>query len=146
MCLLLYYLLRFELGKNVIQKVMKKQKKFLVIINILLISIMRIVINHGYGEIEDYNLSLILILFVGIILFLLILFVKSYGKVVESEKYLLYVRNEAIQTQYEEMSLSYEKYRQLVHDEKHMVSYVAECLRKGKTKLRLSFYKTFRTH
>lgn len=122
---------------------MKKQKKFLVIINILLISIMRIVINHGYGEIEDYNLSLILILFVGIILFLLILFVKSYGKAVESEKYLLYVRNEAIQTQYEEMSLSYEKYRQLVHDEKHMVSYVAECLRKGENKTAAEFLQNF---
>ncbi len=143
MCLLLYYLLRFELGKNVIQKVMKKQKKFLVIINILLISIVRIVINHGYGEIEDYNLSLILILFVGIILFLIIIFVKAYGNIVEKEKFLLNVRNSAIQTQYEEMSVSYEKYRQLVHDEKHMVSYVAECLRKGENKTAAEFLQNF---
>lgn len=141
--LLMYYLLQFELSKNVIQKIMKKQKKILIMINIFLIFIIRIVINQGYGKIKDYNLSLILVLFVGVILFLVILFVKSYRKSVESEKKLLYIRNEAVQTQYEEMSVSYEKYRQLVHDEKHMVSYVSECLRRGENKVAQDFLQDF---
>ena len=142
-CVIMYYLLRFGLSKIVIEKFLMIHKKILLAANIVLILIMDISINYGAGKIENNYLSVILSLFVGFILFLIIIFVKAYGNIVEKEKFLLNVRNSAIQTQYEEMSVSYEKYRQLVHDEKHMVSYVAECLRKGENKTAAEFLQNF---
>ena len=142
-CLIMCFLLRFKLSKIVIEKLLLLHKKMLLIANVALVLIIHILVDYGLGKIENDNLSFIMILFVGMILFLIIIFAKVYGQVIEKEKFLLNARNHAVQAQYEEMSVSYEKYRQLVHDEKHMVSYVAECLRKGENKTAAEFLQNF---
>ena len=59
-----------------------------------------------------------------------------------TEKKVFEVRNAAVEQQYRELNRSYEYYRHLVHDEKHILCYLKECLETGKPKEALAFIES----
>ena len=51
-------------------------------------------------------------------------FVKS----VNIEKNILEVKIRAVEQQYQELEDAYQKYRCIIHDQKHMLSFIQECI------------------
>lgn len=127
-CLLLYYILHYNFMKRAIKELVLKRRKVLFIANFTIWGIMRLVINFGEGKIKQNDIMSASMLFGIVIIISSSFFLAIYGKLVETEKQILRVRNEVVEAQYKELSIAYEKNKCLIHDEKHMVSYVLECL------------------
>lgn len=54
--------------------------------------------------------------------------IRIFTNMLNGEKELLDVRNEAVEQQYRELRSAYERNRCLLHDEKHMLQYMEACL------------------
>lgn len=67
----------------------------------------------------------------GIMLALLLIAVRYYLKNLTAEKNILEVKNKAIACQYQELDENYRKYRCLIHDEKFLLNYIAQCIENG---------------
>ncbi|MDO4276775.1 MAG: GHKL domain-containing protein [Eubacteriales bacterium] len=146
--LLVIYSGVFLLVKHIpIERIMKKMlfsyKKVLFLVTFSEWCILLVLMNFGTGKINKKNLTATLIIVVGVLFILLILFARFFGKAVNKERNLLDARNEAVECQYRELSEAYENYRCLVHDEKHMVYYLAECLASGEIENAQSFLKNY---
>lgn len=83
----------------------------------------------NWGYIENRDLVINLIVVSGIALVLLFIVVHFFTKSVDAEKNILEVRNNITASQYEELKENYKRYRCLIHDEKHMINYIDECIR-----------------
>ena len=81
-------------------------------------------------KIADLLISFICV--TGIMFTLLLIFVRYYMKNITAEKNILEVRNKVIAYQYKELDENYRKYRCLVHDEKYLLRYIAQCVQCGK--------------
>ena len=55
------------------------------------------------------------------------------------EKYFFTAQKKAMELQYQELRKDYERHRHLVHDEKHILSYLKECILKGNDMEALTF-------
>lgn len=114
--------------KNVVAKMLAEYKKELFLFTVIEWEILQKIVVNGLGNIETNNLAASLII-AGILVFcMMILYIRAIIKTTETEKNLLDVRNEIVERQYKEMKGAYEKYRCVVHDEKHMLLYLRECL------------------
>lgn len=114
--------------EHFMQKILYQYKKsFLLVAVIEFIALDRLM-NNGIGEIRDKNFIGTLIAVAAMIVILLILYIRSLNKTIDTEKRLLEVRNETVGQQYSELNEAYEKYRCLIHDEKHMILYLQECI------------------
>lgn len=82
----------------------------------------------GFDGINEREIVITLIFVVLIAIYFLFFVVHSLIKSIENEKKLLDVRNTAVERQYRELRIAYEQNRQLIHDEKHMIQYLGECL------------------
>ena len=126
--LLLLIFFRHISVERFMQKILNQYKKsFLLVAVIEFIALDRLM-NNGIGEIRDKNFIGTLIAVAAMIVILLILYIRSLNKTIDTEKRLLEVRNETVGQQYSELNEAYEKYRCLVHDEKHMILYLQECI------------------
>ena len=81
--------------------------------------------------------SIAVIMVFAIFVLLITLFKKS----LLAEQRLLSVRNSAIEQQYQELRKAYEQNRCLVHDEKHRMQYIGECLENGDLERARDFIK-----
>ena len=59
------------------------------------------------------------------------MFLHVFGLRAYIQRKYLEVRNNVIASQYEELNESYKKYRCLIHDERHMMDYIEECIGTG---------------
>ena len=74
------------------------------------------------------NLVIAIVVVSGVAVVLLILFTYFFVKSVNIEKNILEVKNRAIEQQYQELEDAYQKYRCIIHDQKHMLSFIQECI------------------
>lgn len=58
-----------------------------------------------------------------------------------AEQRVLIVRNDSIEQQYQELRKAYDRNRCLIHDEKHRMQYIEECLENGDIKRAYEFVK-----
>lgn len=103
---------------------------------------LRLLVNSGVGRAEKRN-------FVGILIMTCVGFFASsfvvlisFRKIENTEQKIFEVRNETMQHQYQELNESYERYRHLVHDEKHILCYLKECIHTGKNQEALAFIES----
>ena len=74
------------------------------------------------------NLVITIVVVSGIAVVLMILFMFFFVKSVNIEKNILEVKNRAIEQQYQELEDAYQKYRCIIHDQKHTLSFIQECI------------------
>ena len=120
-------------------------KKYKIIVFIFTIAewqMLRLLVNSGVGRAEKRN-------FVGILIMTCVGFFASsfvvlisFRKIENTEQKIFEVRNETMQHQYQELNESYERYRHLVHDEKHILCYLKECIHTGKNQEALAFIES----
>ena len=130
-CIVIGNLLHIGLSETVIKKLVTEYKTLTFITTLILWRSIFSVVNYGSGSISSQDLSEMLMIFIIIILALIFIFVKTYGELIENEKRFLKQQTYIVKEQYKEISISYNNYRRLVHDEKHLISYVVECLENG---------------
>lgn len=128
---------------KIFKRIFDRYRKALFALAICEWAILLVLMNFGMGEISRRNLTYTLVVVIGILVGLCILLMKSSMSVVNSEKNLLDVRNEAVEREYRELSDAYAKYRCLVHDEKHMILYLQECLEHKEVEAAKRFLKNY---
>ena len=119
------------IGKLIEKNCLWSIKKTLFILIWIEIFLLMGVANLGEGEIDRKKLALTLAALTGIMMCIFIAYIRLQQRINEAENNILNVRYDVIKAQYEELKSAYEGYRCLVHDEKHLISYVAECLDNG---------------
>ena len=110
-------------------KLLKQHKRLVAFVVLSECGVLYILMSMNWGYIENRDLVINLIVVSGIALVLLFIVVHFFTKSVDAEKNILEVRNNIIASQYEELKENYKRYRCLIHDEKHMINYIDECIR-----------------
>lgn len=128
--------------KDLIRSILEKYKTVLFLITFSELTIIYFLVNKGSGKAEEKNLAGILIVFTAFVFALMVLLLRFLKKTEDTEKQLFVVRNEAMEHQYQELREAYERYRHLIHDEKHILSYLKECLEDGEYTEALSFIES----
>ena len=106
------------------RQVLHKYKKMLLVITAAELCIIGLVTNMGKGRAKEQDLAEVLIIFGMFVVFLIILLIRLSKQMQITEKKVFEVRNAAVEQQYRELNRSYEYYRHLVHDEKHILCYL----------------------
>lgn len=128
---------------RILDKILNTYKGQLFLVGICEWATLLVLMNFGIGEIYKEDLAVALIIVIIIMFCLLFMVIKLLGKTIDAERNLLDVRNEAMECQYQELRQSYEKYRCLLHDEKHMIFYLKECLDKGNVQEGKAFLENY---
>lgn len=110
-------------------KLLKQHKRLILFVALSECSVLYLLMSMNWGYIENKDLVINLIVVSGMALILLFTFVHFFTKSIDAEKNILEVRNNIIASQYEELNENYKRYRCLIHDEKHMMNYIDECIR-----------------
>ncbi|MDD2957724.1 MAG: ATP-binding protein [Lachnospiraceae bacterium] len=133
---------KFSIGK-VLKRIIEQHEKILCIIAAAgwgLVTGLLCLGKNGFNE-KDFTVAIVVaVILVSSSIFMVLQFLL---RSVESEKRMLDVRNEAIEQQYREIRKAYEENRYLLHDEKHMISYLLECLEERELLKALSFLKKY---
>lgn len=137
-----FLLVKYLPIKDLIRYILEKYKTVLFLITLAELIIVYFFVNKGSGEADSKNLAGILIVFTAFVFALIVLLIRFLKKTEDTEKQLFAVHNEAMKHQYQELSDAYERYRHLVHDEKHILSYLKECLEDGEYTEALSFIES----
>ena len=114
--------------KKFLPKLLNQNKLSLFIFTFIEWRVFYVVIDFGLGKVKEENLISSLVAAMVIIFVLALLYVKSMMKMSTAEKNFFYMQNQAMERQYHELNIAYEKYRCVVHDEKNMLLYLQECL------------------
>lgn len=115
-------------------KLLKGHLRIVSIICVIESGILYFLIYLSNMEIKIKDLIIAFIIVTGSMLVLLLIFVRYYMKNITAEKNILEVKNKTIVEQYQELDENYRKYRCLVHDEKYLLNYIAQCIQNGKIK------------
>lgn len=134
--LLIFYVLFLIIQKNFcVEKWLKDLltdcKKMILFVALSECSILYFLLTMNWGYIENRELIISFGVISGIALILLFVLARFWAKSIYTEKNILEVRNNVIASQYEELNESYKKYRCLIHDERHMMDYIEECIGTG---------------
>lgn len=140
-CSIFFWILRGSMFKMVFKNILEKYQKIFWGISILLW--LMTCVMYDYGKVQKNDLLFILGIFMLTIITVMLLFFRVYSRLLENEKKIMDIQNNAIECRYKDLSEAHEKYRCLVHDEKHLISYVKECLVNGKTDEALIFLGDF---
>lgn len=132
--------------KNIVRKILEKHKKVVLFITLTELIFIYFLVNQGIGKAKEKNLTGILMVFTIFVFMLIVLLLRFLKKTENAEKQLFAVRNKAMEHQYQELSDAYERYRHLVHDEKHILAYLKECLEDGEYVEALSFIESSQNH
>ncbi len=82
-----------------------------------------------YDGFDQTDIGRVLIITIFLILLILILITGFIKRSLETENQLLDIRNSSIERQYRELTASYTLNRRLIHDEKHRLQFLEECLK-----------------
>ena len=112
-----------------LSELLKYHKKVLLfgLVSECIVLYLLLTMNWGYVQNKDLIIGLVTVS--GIILLLLFVLVYFFAKSIDTEKNILKIRNNIIVKQYEELNENIKKYKCLLHDEKHMLNYIEECIR-----------------
>ncbi|MDO4345562.1 MAG: ATP-binding protein [Eubacteriales bacterium] len=118
-------------GKKLLKKLLIEYKKetFLTAIGILILCEL-VLIFQGQGYNVNSLVGTILVV-IGLLIGLLYAIAYSVWKSSETQKNFLNMRNQIMEQQYVELRKAYEQNRCIIHDEKHMINYLTECLSSG---------------
>lgn len=114
--------------KDTFEKLLEEHKKVLFLFGVIEWVILIKTVEIGLGGVGAGNLAASLIITVFITFGMLILYIRAIIRTADAEKKLLDIRNEIVENQYYEIKEAYERYRCMIHDEKHMLLYLKECL------------------
>lgn len=140
--LVILLLMKYIPAKFILKETLKKYKKIVFIFTIVEWEMLRLLVNSGIGRAEKRNFAGILIMASAGVLALSFIVLISFRKIENTEQKIFEVRNETMQHQYQELNESYERYRHLVHDEKHILCYLKECIQTGKNQEALAFIES----
>ena len=113
---------------KIIAELLEEHKRILFLFTICEWIILLKIIENGTGGIEKNNLVASLLIAGISVVGMMVMYIRAITKAAVAEKKLLDVRNEIIERQYFEIKKTYERYRCMLHDEKHMLLYLQECL------------------
>lgn len=137
-------LIRFFPLKELLRRLLSKCKRWIFFVS----GMIWVFTYHMTGLGEDWfdirEMTIMLGVTICLIVAFLLLLSKSFIQEEKAEKMMIEMRNAAIEKQYEEIHRAYEQKRRFVHDQKHMVQYLEECLSRGeiqKAETFLSQYK-----
>ncbi len=129
--IILILLNRYIPLKKVVIKVLEKYKKELFLFTVVEWELLQKIIENGSRNVEKNKLTASLFI-AGIMAFcMMVLYIRAITRTDAAERKLLDMRNEIMERQYQEIKEAYERYRCVVHDEKHMLMYLGECLENG---------------
>lgn len=134
--LLVIYIILILVGryipvKDTFAKLLEEHKKVLFVFALVEWGILIITVDNGLGGSGADKLAASMIMAGVITLCVMILYVRAIIRTSDAEKKLLDIRNEIVEHQYYEIKEAYERYRCMIHDEKHMLLYLKECLDHG---------------
>lgn len=107
------------------------------------IQLLSLLTDLGLNGYSVKDLSIVLLFTAAVILLLLFVLARAFLNLVEGEKKLLDVRNEAMEQQYQELQEAYQQNRCLIHDQKHMIQYMVECLESNEIEKAISFARKY---
>ena len=134
-CPILIYAIILFCVKNfsvdvVLRKAFEKYKKCIVLAAIVESVIFEIFTDLiGKGKIESSAATIVIVFVIIMFWVVLAVMITLFRKVTLAEQNILKVRNEAIEQQYRELRKAYEQNRCLIHDERHRMQYIDECLK-----------------
>lgn len=133
---------------RLLKQLLNKRKCFALITGLGILSftfafmdMRRVGLARSFGVNE---LTAILAVVVCLVIGLVFAFSYAFAKIEQTEKCILEVRNQAIEQQYQELHNAYEQNRCFVHDQKHMVQFLAECLSMGNIQEAEQFLKNYK--
>ena len=138
----IYLLVKFFALRNIIQRLLTEYRRWIISLVIL-----EAVILNFYGDligsevISARSEGIISLCTAGLVFLILILLIALIKKTLISEQRLLAVRNETMEQQYEELRRAYELNRCIIHDEKHRIQYIEECLKNEDVKRARDFIR-----
>lgn len=144
-CVGLLFISRMDSLVSMLQKMLKEYKGKLFLVICIEILLLMGVANLGEGEIDRKKLALTLTALGGIMVCGFAAYIRLQKRIDEAENNIINVRYDAIKAQYEELKSAYEGYRCLIHDEKHMISYVEECLNNKNVEEAQKFLNNYQT-
>ena len=110
------------------QELLKKYLKYVMLIFVCESILLWLFMEINYGELQINDLLLGMSLIIMIFLILLGLCIHFFFYSIVSQKKILEVKNDSIIKQYNELSDSIHKYKCIIHDQKHMLSFIQECI------------------
>lgn len=140
---MLIALMKFIPVKSMLNEMLNKHKKALTVVTVGEMILVTLLLILGVGEINKKIFTRALFLLMVVTISSFVVLARFYGRLLDAEKNLLDVRNEAVERHYWELRQSYEKYRCLVHDEKHLIAYVQQCLEYGETTEAMKFLDNY---
>lgn len=100
----------------------------------------------GEDQFSVGEMTAMLSVTICLIIGLLLTISKSFIKTEKAEKNLYEIRNAVVEQQYQEMRKAYEQNRRFVHDQKHMIQYLKECLNSGDMQNAREFLMQYETN
>lgn len=131
LCIGLILINRYMPLKKAVASVLEDHKRVLFSFTAAEWLILSIIVKFGIGKVETNNFAAALTITGIMASCMLVIYIRFVTKTNLAERKLLDMRNEIIERQYREMKKTYERYRCVVHDEKHMLMYLKECLENG---------------
>ncbi len=117
---------------DVVNKMLGENKKWMVLTAIgesIILNFFTDLIR--WENIAVYKAKIIIIISALIVIFIVTGLILLFRKSMLAEQEVLFMKNEAIKKQYEELRKAYEQNRCLIHDEKHRMQFIEECLENG---------------
>lgn len=139
-------LIRFFPLESLIRHLLKMYKKRLFLSTGVIWGLIYFMTSAGDGGFEIKEMTVVLVTAMCMIIGLLLAISMAFIKQEKSEKNLFEVRNAAIEQQYQEMQKAYEQNHRFMHDQKHMVQYLEECLDSGDVKYAREFLTQYKTN
>lgn len=143
-CLFIFWIIKFILSVNSIKGILRTRLKELFIIGLLEYVLLIVSIIYKFGTIKKENFVMTACLLVVSNIALIGVYVKFQKKTLEMRNQILDMRCKLMEEEYEELRMSYDRYRCLVHDEKHLLLYIKECLENGELDSCITFLNHYK--
>lgn len=130
-CFLLFMIWKILYIKDWMKKLLKSYLKVMLLICVIECVILWFLMDVT-GKVQTKDIIAGILIVTGVAFILLFAFIHFFIKSTTAATSILEVKNNTIVKQYLELDENYRKYRCLIHDEKHMLNYIGECIRSGK--------------
>ena len=140
----IFWIIKFILSVNSIKGILRTRLKELFIIGLLEYVLLIVSIIYKFGTIKKENFVMTACLLAVSNIALIGVYVKFQKKTLEMRNQILDMRCKLMEEEYEELRMSYDRYRCLVHDEKHLLLYIKECLENGELDSCITFLNHYK--
>ncbi|MFR8547935.1 MAG: ATP-binding protein [Lachnospiraceae bacterium] len=137
-------LIRFFPMEYLVERLLTVYKKWMLLITGMIWGFTYYMTMLGKDQFNISEMTVMLVATICLLISLLLAISKAFIKAEKAEKNLYEVRNTAVEQQYKELRRAYEQNRRFVHDQKHMVQYLEECLSRGEVQKAESFLSQYK--